>query len=143
MDNIQGLDPEEEAKKAISRGTDYASDMESIVAYVVAASRGETIQVPQSHEKEIEAYKRGEQIFFHRAGPYDFSCSSCHAVTGQRIRLQDLPNLSESGPAQQAYSSWPAYRVSQGALRTMQWRLQDRSEEHTSELQSRGHLVCR
>src|SRR5690625_3978255 len=42
MDTIQGLDPEEEAKKAISRGTDYASDMESIVAYVVAADRKST-----------------------------------------------------------------------------------------------------
>lgn len=125
METLQGLDREEEAKKAISGGTDYASDMESLVAYVVAASRGMPINVPQEHEKEIESYQRGEQIFFHRAGPYDFSCSSCHAVTGQRIRLQDLPNLSESEYAQQAYSTWPAYRVSQGALRSMQWRLRD------------------
>ncbi len=28
-------------------------------------------------------------------------------------------------PAQKTYTVWPAYRVSQGALRTMQWRLND------------------
>ncbi|HLR13017.1 MAG TPA: sulfur oxidation c-type cytochrome SoxA [Burkholderiaceae bacterium] len=125
MDTIQGLDPQEQADKAISAGSDYASDMESIVAYVVAASRGSTIAVPQEHEQEKASYKRGEQIFYFRGGPYDFSCSSCHAVTGQRIRLQDFPNLNEPELAQRAYSSWPAYRVSQGSLRTMQWRLRD------------------
>ncbi len=125
MDTIQGLDPEEQADKAISGGSDYASEMEALVAYVVAASRGVEIAVPQEHDKEKAAYERGEQIFFMRGGPYDFSCSSCHAVTGQRIRLQDLPNLNEAELAQRAYSSWPAYRVSQGSLRTMQWRLKD------------------
>lgn len=125
MDTLQGLDPKEQAKIAISGGTEYASDMESLVAYVVAASRGTTIAVPQEHQKERDAYARGKQIFYFRGGPYDFSCSSCHAVTGQRIRLQDLPNLNEPELAQRAYSSWPAYRVSQGALRTMQWRLKD------------------
>ena len=28
-------------------------------------------------------------------------------------------------PAKQAFATWPAYRVSQGALRTMQWRIND------------------
>lgn len=125
MDTLQGLDPAEEAKKAMSKGGEYASDMESLVAYVVAASRGAPIAAPQEHEKERAAYERGKQIFYFRGGPYDFSCSSCHAVTGQRIRLQDLPNLNDPELAQRAYSSWPAYRVSQGALRSMQWRLQD------------------
>lgn len=125
METLQGLDPEEEIKHVVSGSGEYASDMESLVAYVVAASRGTTIAVPQDHVKEREAYERGKQIFYFRGGPYDFSCSSCHAVTGQRIRLQDLPNLNEPELAQRAYSSWPAYRVSQGALRTMQWRLRD------------------
>lgn len=125
METLQGFDAQEQAKKAISGGADYASDMESLVAYVVAASRGSEIQVPQAHAQEKASYQRGEKIFYFRGGPYDFSCSSCHAVTGQRIRLQDLPNLNEPELAQKAYSSWPAYRVSQGSLRTMQWRLKD------------------
>ena len=43
----------------------------------------------------------------------------------QRIRLQDLPNLTKTEGAQKAYTTWPAYRVSQGELRTFQWRLND------------------
>lgn len=125
MENLQGLDRAEIIKNAVSGSGEYASEMESLVAYVVAASRGVTIEVPQDHPKEREAYERGKQIFYFRGGPYDFSCSSCHAVTGQRIRLQDLPNLNEPELAQRAYSSWPAYRVSQGALRTMQWWVRD------------------
>ncbi|HLU16062.1 MAG TPA: sulfur oxidation c-type cytochrome SoxA [Burkholderiaceae bacterium] len=125
METLQGFERDEIVKTAVSGSGEYASDMESLVAYVVAASRGVTIEVPQDHPMEREAYERGKQIFYFRGGPYDFSCSSCHAVTGQRIRLQDLPNLNEPELAQRAYSSWPAYRVSQGALRTMQWRLRD------------------
>lgn len=125
MVNLQGFDPKEVTKKPFSGSGDYATDMESLVGYVVGLSRGDTIAVPQEHALERDAFERGRQIFYFRGGPYDFSCASCHSVTGQRIRLQDLPNLTEAKPAQAAYSSWPAYRVSQGALRSMQWRLQD------------------
>jgi sulfur-oxidizing protein SoxA len=83
------------------------------------------MNVPTSHPKEKEAYEIGKKMFFHRAGPYDFSCANCHAVNGQRIRLQELPNLLEKSFAQKAYGAWPAYRVSQGELRTMQHRLWD------------------
>lgn len=125
MVTLQGMDAKEVTKKPFSGGGDYATDMEALVGYVVAQSRGTPIAVPQDHQQEKDAYARGKQIFYYRGGPYDFACASCHSVTGQRIRLQDLPNLTEPKPAQEAYSSWPAYRVSQGALRTMQWRLND------------------
>jgi sulfur-oxidizing protein SoxA len=39
--------------------------------------------------------------------------------------LQDLPNLTTKEGAQKAYTTWPAYRVSQGELRSFQWRLYD------------------
>lgn len=125
MVSLQGLDRDDIIKHAISKSGEYSSDMESLVGYVVDKSKGMKIEVPQGHKQEREAYARGKEIFFFRGGPYDFSCASCHGVDGQRIRLQDLPNLTKQGPARAAYSSWPAYRVSQGALRTMQWRLQD------------------
>lgn len=125
MVSLQGMDAKEVTKKPFSGRGEYSTDMEALVGYVVAASRGDTIAVPQEHAQERDAFERGRQIFYFRGGPYDFSCASCHSVTGQRIRLQDLPNLTEAKPAQAAYSSWPAYRVSQGALRSMQWRLQD------------------
>jgi sulfur-oxidizing protein SoxA len=64
-------------------------------------------------------------MFFHRGGPHDFACATCHGDTNKRIRLQDLPNLMSKADAQRAYTTWPAYRVSQGELRTFQWRLYD------------------
>lgn len=123
MVTIQGLDRTKITARPYSGAGQSATDMEALVAYVVEESRGMKINVPQQHAKEQEAYARGEKIFYFRGGPYDFSCASCHAVDNQRIRLQGLPNLTKTEPAQKAFASWPAYRVSQGALRTMQWRI--------------------
>src|SRR6476646_9096800 len=50
---------------------------------------------------------------------------TCHGDDGKRIRLQDLPNLTKLEGARKAYTTWPAYRVSQGEVRTFQWRLND------------------
>jgi L-cysteine S-thiosulfotransferase len=95
------------------------------VAYVTASSRGMKMNVAVTHPKEKTAYEIGKQMFFHRGGPHDFGCVTCHGADNQRIRLQDLPNLTKKEPAQRAYTSWPAYRVSQGELRSFQWRLFD------------------
>ena len=71
-------------------------------------------------------YALGEKMFWYRAAaPHDFACATCHGDDAKRIRLQDLPNLTTREGAQKAYTTWPAYRVSQGELRTMQWRLYD------------------
>ena len=70
-------------------------------------------------------YAMGEKIFYYRGATHDFACATCHAETGKRIRLQDLPDLATKEGARKAYTTWPAYRVSQGELRTMQWRLND------------------
>ena len=125
MVTIQGMERAQVVKKPYSGAGDSATDLEALTAYVVEESRGAPITVPQVHAKEIEAFRRGEKMFFYRGGPYDFSCASCHAVDNQRIRLQDLPNLTKREPAQRAFATWPAYRVSQGAVRTMQWRIYD------------------
>ena len=101
------------------------TDHEALTAYVVGLSRGAKVNLPQSHPKERESFLRGEKMFFFKAGPYDFACATCHGVDGQRIRLQDLPNFQKADNAQRAFTTWPAYRVSQGAMRTMQWRLLD------------------
>jgi sulfur-oxidizing protein SoxA len=112
-------------KKPFSGGGQRQTDIEALTAYVVEQSRGDTIAVPQKHPKERAAYDRGKTLFYLRAGPYDFACATCHGVDGQRIRLQDLPNFEKAEPAKRAFATWPAYRVSQGALRTMQWRIND------------------
>jgi sulfur-oxidizing protein SoxA len=124
MVSLQGYS-EAEAKKNPFGGPEKRSDMEALVAYVAAASKGMKMNVAATHPKEQEAYEIGKKIFFYRGGTHDFACATCHGADHLRIRLQDLPNLLKAGDAQHAYTTWPAYRVSQGELRSMQWRLYD------------------
>ena len=114
-----------DAKKNPFGSPERKSDIEALVAYVTAASRGLPMNVAGNHPKEKEAYAIGKAMFFHRGGPHDFGCVTCHGADKQRIRLQDLPNLTNKEQAQRAYTSWPAYRVSQGETRSFQWRLFD------------------
>ena len=125
MVSLQGLSEAEARKQPFGAGDDKRSVMEQLASYITEESRGILMQVSVVHPKEKAAYEAGKQMFFHRGGPYDFSCASCHANDSQRIRLQDLPNLLKAETAQKAYGSWPAYRVSQGEVRTMQHRLWD------------------
>jgi L-cysteine S-thiosulfotransferase len=126
MVTLQGFKPDEfSASTVFSAEGQRASVVEDMVAYLYDESRGVTVDIPQSHRLEKESYARGKEIFYFKGGPYDFSCASCHGEDNKRIRLQDLPNLTKQKPAQEAFSQWPAYRVSQGAVRTMQWRLYD------------------
>jgi sulfur-oxidizing protein SoxA len=124
MTTLQGI-PAEEARKNPFSSPGKPSDMEALVAYITAQSRGMKMAVPMQHPKEQQAYALGRQLFFYRAGPYDFSCATCHGAPDKRIRLQSLPDLLSRNDAQAAYTSWPAYRVSQGEVRSMQHRLYD------------------
>jgi len=126
MVTLQGFKFEEfTTRTAFSAEGQRATVIEDLVAYIYDESRDMAISVPQGHKEEKAAYARGKKIFFFKGGPYDFSCASCHSQDDKRIRLQDLPNLTKPEPAKAAFAQWPAYRVSQGALRTMQWRMYD------------------
>ena len=124
MVKLQGF-TEADAKKNPFGGPNRKSDIEALVAFITSESRGVKMNVAGTHPKEDEAYRIGEKMFFFRGGPHDFACATCHAEDSKRIRLQDLPNLVKQAGAQKAYTTWPAYRVSQGELRTFQWRLYD------------------
>jgi sulfur-oxidizing protein SoxA len=126
MVNLQGMDKAAVTKSPYSGAGQRQTDIEALAAFAVEMSRGVPVAIPQNHPKEKASFERGRQAFYMRGGPYDFSCATCHGVDNQRIRLQDLPNISgNKSDAQRAFTTWPAYRVSQGALRTMQWRLYD------------------
>jgi sulfur-oxidizing protein SoxA len=124
METLQGI-PEAEAKKDHFGNGPKRSPMEALVAWIASQSRGMPMHVSLSHPQEKEAYEIGKRMFFYRAGPHDFSCATCHSHDNQRIRLQELPNLTSPQDAQRAYTTWPGYRVSQGEVRTMQHRLND------------------
>lgn len=125
MQKIQALDTKDVINRKFGAPGRY-SDMEDLVAFIANKSNGMTFAVSLQHPKEKESYAVGEALFFARSSIMDFSCATCHAVDGTRIRLQALPNLSVPGKAvQQTMGSWPAYRVSQSQSRTMQHRLFD------------------
>ncbi|MBD2860231.1 sulfur oxidation c-type cytochrome SoxA [Spongiibacter sp. KMU-158] len=124
METLQGRSPEEARKKPYSSTGDMGTEIEALVTYIAEQSTGMPIALPQQHPLEIAAYEQGKSLFYYRAGPHDFSCATCHRQSDKRIRLQNLPNLTTNEGAGAAYSSWPAYRISQGLVRTMGWRMQ-------------------
>ena len=125
MVKLQGFTEADAKRNPFGAGNERKADMEALVAFVTAESRGVKMAVPTSHAKEREAYRLGEKMFYFRGGSHDFSCATCHGEDNKRIRLQDLPNLTKKEGAQKGYTSWPAYRVSQGELRSFEWRLYD------------------
>jgi len=123
METLQGIPQADIVKGSFGRGV--RKDLEAVVAYVVTQSKDMKVNVPATHPKEKEMLALGEKIFYLQGGPMDFACASCHAVDGQRIRMQDLPNLTTAKGATEGWGSWPAYRVSSGTFWTMQRRLND------------------
>lgn len=128
MTTVQGFDEAELKKKtyANEKANEDNTDLEAIAVYIASQSDGMKINPPTDNPKEQEMIKVGEALFYHRAGPLDFSCASCHGADNKRIRLQNLGNFSKAGPdAQKAIGGWPTYRVSHAAVRTMQHRIWD------------------
>jgi sulfur-oxidizing protein SoxA len=115
----------EEATKRVFGNDDRPSEMEYLSAYIAAQSRGVKMAAGSTHPKEKAAFELGRKLFFHRAGAWDFSCASCHGEADKRIRMQDLPVLSEPKYARPIVATWPAYRVSNSQFKTMQWRIND------------------
>ena len=123
METLQGFSAADIAKTPFGRGEQ--ANMEALVAWIAAESRGLRFNLPQAHAQERTVLELGKRAFFYRAGPYDFSCASCHAEDGKRIRLQDLPSLTGNPGDGIGFAAWPAYRVSSGELWSMQRRLND------------------
>ena len=123
METLQGLDAKAIAATPFGKGEQVG--MEGLTAWISAESKGMPFNLPQSHTQEKVTYELGKRAFFYRAGPYDFSCASCHAQAGKRIRLQDLPELTKNPGDGVGFAAWPAYRVSSGEMWSMQRRLND------------------
>lgn len=121
---IQGLTYEEATRTPFSVAG-QTSEIEALVSYITAASKGMKMAVKIDHPMEKDTYEIGKKLFFYRAGSHDFGCVTCHSKDNKRIRLQNLPNLLKTNDAQATYTTWPAYRLSQGEVRTMQHRIID------------------
>ncbi len=112
-----------EATARLFGSADKPSEMESLSAYMAGLSRGVKMAPGLSQPKEKEAYELGRALYFHRAGAWDFSCTSCHGEDGKRVRMQYLPVLYKPEQARPVVSTWPAYRISTSQFITLQWRM--------------------
>jgi sulfur-oxidizing protein SoxA len=123
MATLQGFDAAEIAKTPFGRGE--MANVTALATWVAGMSRGLRFNLPQSNAQERASYEIGKRAFFYRGGSHDFSCASCHGEEGKRIRLQDLPNLTRNPGDGVGFAAWPAYRVSNGQMWSMQLRLND------------------
>ena len=123
METLQGFDASEVAKTPFGRGE--KANVSALSAWISGASRGQKFNLPQGHAEERRMFELGKRAFYFRGGPMDFSCASCHGSDDKRIRLQDLPNLTKNPGDGIGFAAWPAYRVSNGEMWTMQHRLED------------------
>jgi len=123
METLQGFNGAEIAKTAYGRGEQ--ANVTALATWIAAESRGLKFNLPNSHQQEKVMYEVGKRLFFMRSGTHDFSCASCHGEDGKRIRLQDLPNLTKNPGDGIGFAAWPAYRVSNGQMWSMQLRLND------------------
>jgi L-cysteine S-thiosulfotransferase len=125
MERLQGFAPKDILKRPYSKANQSGTELEALTTYVASKSRGLKFSPRLEHAKEKEMLAMGETLFFRRQGPMDFSCSTCHADAGRRIRMRSLPFLGKPEEARQVVGEWPAYRVSQGTVMTMQHRIAD------------------
>lgn len=123
MAALQGFNAKEISDTPFGRGEQ--NNVTALATWVSAESKGMKFNLPQAHGQEKVMYEVGKRLFFQRGGSHDFSCASCHGQDGKRIRLQDLPNLTKNPGAGSGFGAWPAYRVSNGQMWSMQLRLND------------------
>ncbi|MDI9332063.1 MAG: sulfur oxidation c-type cytochrome SoxA [Alphaproteobacteria bacterium] len=123
MSVLQGFNEAELIKTPFGRGE--MANITALATWISAESKGLRFNLPYQHDKEKVFYEVGKRLFYQRGGTHDFSCASCHGEEGKRIRLQDLPVLSKNPGDGVGFAAWPAYRVSNGQMWSMQLRLND------------------
>ena len=125
METLQGLDPNEVVAAPHPAANEPVKDLGAIATWVATRSAGLNLAAPVSHPREKATLALGETLFNRRSGPFDFSCASCHATAGKRIRRQALAQLADPENARRVIGEWPAYRVSAAHVMTLQHRLYD------------------
>ena len=137
MTTLQGFATDD---PAVKKRHGNNSDMMRLQTYIASKSNGMAWSPPMDHPMEKAMRDAGKVLFHRRAGPMDFSCATCHADTGKRIRASVLPNVHEPMEWTKAVS-WPAYRVghqkvrsSYHRLRGCYWQMRQGLVNHGSEL---------
>jgi sulfur-oxidizing protein SoxA len=125
MVNLQGFKQADLTKNPHPSAGQPVHDLGAMATYVASKSQGMKFAAKLDLPQEKESVALGEALFHRRSGPFDFGCVSCHGEPGKRIRLQNLPQLTQPEGAREIMGEWPAYRVSTTNVMTMQHRLVD------------------
>lgn len=125
MEQLQGFNRADLVKKPHPGGGQPVKELGAMATYVASKSNGLKFAAKLDKLQEKEAVALGDALFHRRSGPFDFSCATCHAAEGLRIRLQGLPYLENPAAARKVVGEWPAYRVSSTHVMTVQHRLYD------------------
>ena len=121
MTTLQGFGPDD-PEVANRHGSE--TDMMKLQTYIAMQSNGMQWNPPMSHPLEKAMRDAGEVMFYRKSGPMDFSCQTCHASTGKRIRASVLPNIYEPTEWTKAIS-WPAERAGHQNVRSTVHRVQE------------------
>ena len=90
-----------------------------ISVYFKSQSAGRPIKVDLAEAKLMEAYRRGEELFYRKTGQLNFACASCHvpgSIMGHKLR-GETPTTPFGDAAH-----YPTYRTPVGALESMHER---------------------
>jgi sulfur-oxidizing protein SoxA len=125
MEKLQGFNRADLTRRPHPGGGQPVKELGALATYVASKSAGMKFAAKLDQPKEREVVALGQVLFNRRSGPHDFACTTCHAESGKRIRLQGLPYLSDPAEARKVVGEWPAYRVSTTHVMTMQHRVYD------------------
>ena len=93
--------------------------------YVKSLANGQKTNIDIKANKQIqEMHALGQSVFEEPRGGRGLSCNSCHSadIVGSRLRMQPLPDLGAKETA--AAGTWPAYRMTQSQMVTLDKRMQ-------------------
>jgi len=119
MTTLQGFSADD---PAVKKKHGSGSDMMRLQTYIASKSSCYAWNPPMEHPLEMSMRDAGKVLFERRAGPMSFSCATCHAESGKRVRASVLPNINNPQEWTKAIS-WPAYRVGHQNVRSSQHRV--------------------
>ena len=108
------------AKRVLKEGLPQGKPANNKVSvFFKSQSAGTPIRVDLSDGNVMEAYRRGEALFYRKTGQLNFACASCHtpgSIMGHKLR-GETPTTPFGDAAH-----YPTYRTPVGALESIQER---------------------
>lgn len=101
-----------------------SDDMANLTLYIRAEANELPVAIDTSDKRVLAYVKKGEEVYKMPRGKRGLACYSCHTpqMVGMRLRMQELPDPNDS--TTKAAATWPAYRMMQSRIVTLQTRMQ-------------------